>query len=149
MLLSQYCCVPPTHLHHVPLWPSLATLPCPFIFYSPISLPPLKPESIARTSLSLWSSQDDHSARNKWHFLRFCASMMALLYSYTPSLSLLLKYMYIIKPSTSPASGCQLKVLSSFSCCLKTLAQAHNLPFHSCCWHQFRQIYTHVAKCHF
>ena len=51
------------------LWPSLTILSCLSIFHSPISLPGLKSESIANTTLSLWFfflwfSQDVHRTRS-------------------------------------------------------------------------------------
>ena len=132
------------------LWPSLTILSCLSIFHSPISLPGLKSESIANTTLSLWfffngflkMSTGPGAARDQ----HFCASMMALLHSYVPPHSL--KYMCVIRPSVSLPSGYQLKVFISSSLPLKNLAQIHHLLFHSCYWHQFRQRYNCVTRCH-
>lgn len=44
-----------------------------------------------------------------------CASMMALPHSYIPFPSSSLKHMDVIRPSTSPPSGCQLMALMSSS----------------------------------
>ena len=81
------------------LWPSLTILSCLSIFHSPISLPGLKPGSIANTTLSLWffflmvfsrCPQDQEQPETSifvlpwWHF--FTPTFLPILWSICVSL---------------------------------------------------------------
>lgn len=107
----------------------LATLSCPSIFHSPVSLPQLEPESMTRTSPPLMPSQDNHRARNKWRPASLCFLDGTSLFLHTFPITSFEVYVW---PSTFLPSGYEWKVLISSSRTLKTLAQVHSLPLHSC-----------------
>jgi len=150
VLSCEYYCVPPTHLQDVPLafpdnsflsfhlsfsyllawveiWVHRKYNTLPVVFFLMVFSRCPQDQEQPETSIFVLP---------RWHF-------------FTPTfLPHSLKYMCVIRPSVSPPSGYQLKVFISSSLPLKNLAQIHHLLFHSCYWHQFRQRYNCVTRCH-
>lgn len=95
---SQYWCVSTTHLHDVLLLDN-----------SSISFL-LSPESMARTSSILWSSQVNHRARSRWRpaFLCFFDRTSPFLHTFP-----ITSFERHVWPSTFPPSGYELDLINS------------------------------------